>query len=166
MSAKRIARHLWKGGLHVRRIFPADALEKITQAVAASEAAHSGEIRFAVEASLDPLPLLKGVTARTRAVQVFSELGVWDTEANNGVLIYLLLADRDVEIIADRGIHAKVGADGWEKICRAMEERFRTGDFVTGVLRGIEAVGAHLQTHFPRDGRPDINELPDQPVIL
>jgi uncharacterized membrane protein len=166
MDMKRILRHLWKGGLHVQSLFPPATLEKITQAIAAAEVSHHGEIRFAVESSLDLAPLLKGLDARGRAVQVFSTLRIWDTEANNGVLIYLLLADRDVEIIADRGIHAKVGAEGWEKICGEMEKEFRAGNFETGVLRGIEAVGRHLEKYFPRTGAEDVNELPDAPVIL
>ena len=126
---------------------------------------HHGEVRFAVEASLDLAPLLKGVSARERAVSVFGELRVWDTEENNGVLIYLLLADRDVEILADRGVHAKVGAEGWESICKEMEAEFRQGHFESGAIRGIEAVGRHLRKHFPSRGG-DINELPDRPVIL
>jgi uncharacterized membrane protein len=165
MTMRRLLNHLWIGRPEVRRMFPEAALERIAKAVAASEAGHHGEIRFAVEASLDWRPLLKGVTARERAVQVFSDLRVWDTEANNGVLIYLLAADRDVEILADRGVHAKVGAEGWESICKAMEAEFRQGRFESGVIAGVEAVGRHLRTHFPRSG-PDANELPDQPVIL
>jgi uncharacterized membrane protein len=165
MDLTRIAKHLWIGGPDVKRLFPAASLENIARAVAASEAGHSGEIRFAVEASLDLGPLLKGVTARERAVQVFSDLRVWDTEANNGVLIYLLVADRDVEVLADRGVHAKVGAEGWESICKAMEAEFRQGRFESGVIAGVEAVGRHLQAHFPRAGG-DVNELPDAPVVL
>ena len=165
MQWKRIARHYWIGRPEVRKLFPEDALERITQAIAAAEAGHHGEIRFAVEASLDGRHLRHGVTARERAVEIFSQLRVWDTEANNGVLIYLLLADRDVEILADRGVHAKVGAEGWEAICQGMEAAFRQGRFEPGVVQGIQAVSAHLQAHFPRSG-PDVNELPDRPVIL
>ncbi len=165
MNLSRILRHLWVGRPEARRIFPAASLDRITKAIAATEADHHGEVRFAVEASLHTGPLFHGVTARERAVQVFADLRIWDTEANNGVLIYLLLADRDVEIIADRGVHAKVGADGWERICQAMELEFRAGRFESGVIAGIEAVGAHLRTHFPRRGE-DVNELPDAPVLL
>ncbi|MDB5048031.1 MAG: hypothetical protein JWO30_1102 [Fibrobacteres bacterium] len=165
MDWKRISRHLWIGGPHVRRLFPEETLGRITAAIASSEGGHHGEIRFAVEASLDWRALARGVTARERAVQVFSELRVWDTEANNGVLIYLLVADRDVEILADRGVHAKVGAEGWETICKRMEAEFRQGRFESGVIQGIQAVGRHLDAHFPRSG-PDVNELPDRPVLL
>jgi uncharacterized membrane protein len=167
MNISRISRHLWIGSPEVNKLFPAAALERITKAIAASEAGHHGEIRFAVEASLDLGPLLKGVTARERAIQVFSDLRVWDTEENNGVLIYLLIADHDVEILADRGIHAKVGAESWETICKALEAEFRQGRFEAGMLAGIASVGAHLNAHFPaRAGGANETELPDAPVIL
>jgi len=165
MDWRRALRHLWIGAWHVRKKFPPGGLQRITEAIGRGESAHHGEIRFAVEASLDWPYLWKGISARERAVEVFSQLRIWDTEANNGVLIYLLLADRDVEIIADRGIHAKVGAEGWEDICRKMEADFRRGEFEKGVLAGIQTVGAHLERHFPRRG-DDVNELPDTPVIL
>jgi uncharacterized membrane protein len=165
MNAKRIARHLFMTHWRVRRFFSGETLNAIDRAIKASEAAHVGEIRFAVEGALDVAPLFRGQTARERAIDVFSMLRIWDTERNNGVLIYLLLADRDVEIVADRGIHAKVGAEGWETICRAMETAFRQGDFKEGVIRGIEAVTRHLVEHFPAGG-DDRNELPDKPVIL
>ena len=98
-------------------------------------------------------------------MDVFSMLRVWDTAHNNGVLIYLLLADRDVEIVADRGVHARVGSEGWEQICQAMEVAFRRGDFEGGVLDGIRAVSAHLRYHYPEQG-PSANELPDRPAVL
>lgn len=166
MNISRITRHLWIGSPEVKRIFPAPSLERITSAIAASEAGHHGEIRFAVEASLELRPLLAGVTARERAIQVFSDLRVWDTEGNNGVLIYLLLADHDVEILADRGIHAKVGTAGWESICKGMEANFRQGRFEAGVMAGIASVGAYLDEHFPARGGANENELPDAPAIL
>jgi uncharacterized membrane protein len=162
--ARRL-RHLTTGRGAVRRVFPERSLQAIEAAIAAAERTHSGQIRFAVEASLDGAALLAGQGARERAVDVFSLLRVWDTEHNNGVLIYLLLADRDVEIVADRGIHARCGAAAWEEICRGMEAHFRAGRFEQGVLAGIEAVGAHLARHFPGAGRTG-NELPDRPVIL
>ncbi|HKP94725.1 MAG TPA: TPM domain-containing protein [Fibrobacteria bacterium] len=165
MDLTRLLRHLWIGRPEVRRLFPEASLERITRAIAASEKAHHGEIRFAVEASLEWRPLFQGVTAKERAVQVFSELRVWDTEANSGVLIYLLVADRDVEILADRGVHAKVGAAGWEAICGMMETEFRQGRFESGVALGIREVSRHLEAHFPRTG-PDVNELPDRPALL
>jgi uncharacterized membrane protein len=165
MDWKRLIRHLWIGNPERDRLFPPAALERITRAIAAAEAGHHGEIRFAVESSLSAAEIARGVDARQKAVEAFARLGVWDTEANNGVLLYLLLADRDVEIVADRGVHAKVGPEGWEAICRRMESEFRAGRFEAGVAAGIAEVGRHLETHFPRRGA-DVNELPDAPALL
>ena len=165
MSFGRIMRHLSSGRAAVRRAFPPRALDAVERAIRETEARHDGQIRFAVEAALDLSPLLAGQEARERALEVFSELRVWDTEHNNGVLIYLLLADRDVEIVADRGIHARLGAETWEAICREMEAAFRNGQFEAGVLAGIHAVGEHLSRHFPARGDKS-NEMPDRPVVL
>ncbi len=165
MNFKRVMRHLSIGRAAVRRAFSRQTLEAIECAIRQAEARHDGQIRFAVEASLELTPLLAGQTARQRAIEVFSELHVWDTEHNNGVLIYLLLADRDVEIVADRGIHARLGAEVWEVMCQEMEAAFRAGCFESGVLSGIHAVGEHLSRHFP--ARSDkLNEIPDSPVLL
>lgn len=154
------------GQLSIRRAFPEAALDRIEQAIKASEYSHDGEIVFAVEAALDLASLLKDKPARERAIDVFSMLRVWDTGLNNGVLIYLLMADRDVEIIADRGIYAKVGQAGWEHICQAMEVAFRQSQFEQGILTGIEAITQQLQTFFPASDRGRINELSNKPVIL
>ncbi len=154
------------GQLSIRRTFSEASLDRIEQAIMSSEQRHDGEIVFAVEAALDLASLLKDKSARDRAVDAFSLLRVWDTEFNNGVLIYLLMADRDVEIIADRGIHAKVGQAGWEYICQAMEVAFRQSQFEQGILTGIEAITQQLQTFFPASDRGRINELPNKPVIL
>ena len=158
-------RHLLTGGLAVRRVFPPRALHAIERAIRETEATHAGQIRFAVEASLDFAALRRNQTARERAIEMFSQLRVWDTEHNNGVLIYLLLADRDVEIIADRGIHVRLGSAAWEAICREMEAAFRLGKFEAGVIQGIHAVGGHLQRHFPVKSVTS-NELSDKPVVL
>jgi uncharacterized membrane protein len=165
MGMKRIARHLVATKWMVNRAFPRDALMAIEKAVKASEATHRAEIRFVVEGALDTAPLSRGQTARERAIDVFSQLRIWDTEHNNGVLIYLLLADRDVEIVADRGIDAKVGPREWERICREMEAAFRLADFLGGVVGGIQEVTRHLAEHFPPIA-DDRNELPDKPVVL
>ena len=165
MSMKRIARHLMASQWMLRRAFPRDTLVAIDKAIKASESLHRGEIRFAVEGALQIEPLFRGQTARERAIGVFSQLQIWDTEHNNGVLIYLLLADRDVEIVADRGIDAKVGQQEWERICRKMEAAFRQADFEGGVVGGIQEVTRHLAEHFPPIG-DDRNELPDKPVVL
>jgi uncharacterized membrane protein len=165
MHLARIARHLIAMPGAVRRAFPPAAMAAIEQAVARSETQHRGEVRFAVEAALDVSGLIAGQSARARAIEVFSQLGVWDTEDNNGVLIYLLLADRDVEIVADRGINAVVGAQDWEAICRAMEAALRRREFEPAVLGAIEAVTRLLARHFPpRAG--DHNELANRPVTI
>ena len=164
MSIRRITRHLLQHHWRAKQVFPKGVLDRIEQAIKRGEANHSGQVRFVVEGALDGAPLFRNQPARERALDVFSQLRIWDTVHNNGVLIYLLLADRDVEIIADRGIHAGVG-EGWEPICRKMEERFRRAEFEAGVIEGIRAVGEHLARHFPSE-RGGTNELPDKPVIL
>lgn len=166
MGIKRIGKHLLEHHWRVRRVFPKQALDQIEQAIKAGETTHAGQVRFVVEGALDGTPLFKGQSARQRALDVFSHLRIWDTTHNNGVLIYLLLADRKVEIVADRGIDAKVGSDGWQKICAAMEADFRSGSFSGGVIKGIGAVSQQLAVYFPRQGAGGPNELPDAPVVM
>lgn len=165
MSIKRIGKHLIEHQWRVRRVFPKETLDLIEQTIKAGEATHSGQVRFVVEGALDGMPLFKGQSARERALDMFSHLRIWDTAHNNGVLIYLLLADRDVEIVADRGIDAHVGAAGWQKICAAMEADFRNGNFSGGVINGIAAVSQQLATYFPKQSAGP-NELPDAPVVV
>ena len=165
MDIKRIVKHLLMTDGQIKRAFPAGAMHQIEAAIKASEGTHAGEIRFAVEGGLDGSPLFNGQSARDRAVELFSQLRVWDTQDNTGVLIYLLLADRAVEIVADRGIHAKVDAQAWSTVCRQMEAAFRQSDFEAGVLAGVQAVTAHLAKHFPAAGH-NRNELPDKPVVF
>ncbi len=165
MNIKRIVKHLLVTDGQVGRSFGRSSLNMIEAAIKASETEHVGEIRFAVEGGLDGAPLFKGQSARERAIDLFSQLRVWDTQQNTGVLIYLLLADRAVEIVADRGIHAKVDAQEWGKVCRQMEAAFRQSDFEGGVISGVQAVTRHLKQHFPSDSH-DRNELPNRPVVL
>lgn len=165
MSIKRIGKHLLEHRWRVRRIFPPEALAVIERAIKAGEETHSGQVRFVVEGALDGKPLFKNQSARERALDIFSQLRIWDTAHNNGVLIYLLLADRQVEIVADRGIDARVGAAGWERICKAMETDFKAGNFAGGVVKGIQAVSQQLAAHFPKH-RAGPNELPDKPVVI
>ena len=165
MNIQRIARHLLVTGGQVSRAFGRSTLNKIEAAIKASEAEHVGEIRFVVEGGLDGRPLFQGQSARERAVDLFSQLRVWDTQHNTGVLIYLLLADRAVEIVADRGIYARVDSQEWSKVCRQMETAFRQSNFEGGVVSGVQAVTRHLKQHFPSDDR-DRNELPDKTVVL
>jgi uncharacterized membrane protein len=164
MNIKRIARHLVMTQWQVNRAFPRQTLRAIEQAIKASETAHLGEIRFVVEGALDSALLFRAQSARERAIDVFAQLRIWDTEHNNGVLIYLLLADRDVEIVADRGIHAKAGSREWESICRKMEMAFKQRNYEGGVVSGIQAVTQHLMKHYPAVGGGR-NELPDKPVV-
>jgi uncharacterized membrane protein len=165
MSIGRITRHLLQHHWKRRSVFPPALLVRIEQAIKAGEATHAGQLRFVVEGALDGAPLFHNQPARERALDIFSQLRIWDTAHNNGVLIYLLLADRDVEIVADRGIDGKVGHEGWEKICQEMETDFRAGHFERGVIKGIEAVSREMAKHFPREGSGP-NELPDAPVVI
>ncbi len=165
MKIKRFARHLLMTRWQVSRAFPRDTLNAIEKAIKTSEAAHVGEIRFAVEGALDGSPLFNGQSARERAIDVFSQLRVWDTQNNNGLLIYVLLADRAVEIVADRGIHDKVSSGEWGQVCRQMEAAFKQSNYEEGVVAGVQAVTRHLTAHFPASGRGK-NELPDAPVVL
>jgi uncharacterized membrane protein len=164
MNLGRFARHLLTDRTSVRRAFPREAMRAIENAIAEQERRHAGQLRFAVEASLPLSELTRGADARTRAVEWFGRLHIWDTEHNSGVLIYLLLADRRVEIVADRGIHGKVGSAAWEAICGEMQRQFARGQFERGVVIGVRAIGDLLAGHFPSAG--ERNELPDKPVVL
>jgi uncharacterized membrane protein len=151
----------------VRRAFPDAALTRIGAAIAATEATHSGEIRFAVEAAMPWSYLKRDAPVRQRAAMVFSKLRVWDTEHNNGVLIYVELADRGIEIIADRGIARHVPHAQWQAIGQGMRDAFRAGRFEAGVIAAVEQAGALLAQHFPlAAGERNPNELPDKPVVL
>jgi uncharacterized membrane protein len=161
----RLLKHLFAAPS--RRLFAADALQRIAEAIAASETRHTGEIRFAVESALHPRAVLAGMQARERAHEVFAQLRVWDTRANNGVLLYLLLADHRIEIVADRGFEGLVSAEQWRGACQLVEERLKAGEPEAAVLHGIEALSALVEEHFPREaGYVDENELPDEPHLL
>jgi hypothetical protein len=161
----RLIKHLLIPGWWAQRAFGGAVLTRVEAAVAQSERQHRGELRFAVEGGLDPRVLLKGMTSRQRAVEVFSQLRVWDTEENSGVLIYVQLIDRDIEIVADRGINARVAQAEWDAICTRMESEFRDGRFEAGALSAIDEITALLARHFPaREANP--NELSDKPVLL
>jgi uncharacterized membrane protein len=162
----RFLRHLATDHGSRRRAFPPDALSRIEAAIAEGERRHRGQVRVAIEASLPLVRVLKRLSPRARALEMFGALSVWDTEENCGVLVYLLLADRDVEIVADRGIHAKVGDSAWAAICREMETAFRERRFEEGVVAGIARINALLAEHFPRTDSARTNELPDRPVFL
>lgn len=163
MNASRIARHIFMPRRSLRRAFDAAALSAIERAITDTEKTHGGEVRIALEASLDPAELFSGLAPRQRALQVFAQLGVWDTELNNGVLIYVLWADRDVEIVADRGYNGRVSAQEWSDVCQRMEQLFSQGAASQAAIAGIQAAGALIARHFPAVDR---NELPDRPVVL
>lgn len=165
MKVGRMLRHLFAARWRTRQHFTPAVLSEIESAIAAVESRHSGEIRFVVETALDAEELWRQVPPRTRALEVFSHLGVWDTAANNGVLIYVLFADRDVEILADRGLAARVPQEEWEQICREIEAHYREGRFAQGSVAGVRSVGRLLERHFPGQGA-DADELPNQPVLL
>lgn len=161
----RLFKHLVTPPWCVPRAFPRPVQEAIEAAIQRSEREHSGQIRLAVEGALGTGAALRNQAARERALEVFTHLCIWDTEQNNGVLIYLLLADRDVEIIVDRGLHAQVPQATWEAICQGMESEFKQNRFESGALLGIDAIGKLLATYYPAQvGNP--NELPDSLVHL
>ena len=165
MNLFRIIKHVMIPDWLARRPFSAAVCARIEQSIKASETMHRGEIRLAVESGFDLLPLLKGITPRDRALKVFSDLGVWDTEENTGVLVYLQLVDRELEIVADRGIHACVDQQAWESICRRMEAAFREGRFEEGAISGLREITDLLARHFPARAE-NSDELPNRPVML
>ncbi|MDX1915385.1 MAG: TPM domain-containing protein [Methylophilus sp.] len=161
----RFFTHLLSTPFHVRARFSQQALSRIEQAIEASEQKHAGEIRFVVEAGLHPVEIIYKKTPRKRALELFGRLNIWDTEHNNGVLIYLLLADRDVEIVADRGIDRLVGHEKWNAICHDMELMFKRGEFEAGILQGISEISALMSQHFPSSGLGK-NEISNRPVVM
>jgi uncharacterized membrane protein len=165
MNPTRFLRHIFFTRWTTRRHFTPQVLADIEATIRETEALHAGEIRFVVETALDLAELVEDPAPRTRAMQIFGQLGVWDTAQNNGVLIYLLLADHSVEIVADRGIAARIGQSEWDGVCREMERHFREGRFSEGSVAGIQEVGRLLSRHFPGQ-QADADELPNQPVLI
>jgi uncharacterized membrane protein len=155
---RRLFRHLLTDRMAVRRALPKAARKRIEAAIADGERRHRGQVRFAVEAALPLTRVLRNAPPRERALEVFSALRIWDTAENCGVLVYLLMADRDVE--------THVGTAAWDGICRKMEKEFRAGRFTEGVETGIAEINVLLAKHFPRTGPEAGNELSDRPVIL
>lgn len=165
MDTRRLFTHLAMPRGRVAKAFSPATLAAIGAAVTRAEANHCGELRFVVEGGMPLNALWRGQTPRQRAVDVFSQLRVWDTEHNNGILIYVQFADRRVEVLADRGIAARVPQAGWDGICRDMEAAFKAGDFRQGVVTAVSAAGDLLAAHFPASAGEG-NELPDAPVLL
>jgi uncharacterized membrane protein len=161
----RVLRHWRVSRADARRAFRESTLNAAAQAITAGEQTHRGEVRFIVEKSLPTDEVWDGVTSRQRALALFADYGVWDTEDNCGVLIYVNLAEHKVDIVADRGIDRKIDAATWQAVCSTMTEGFRQGRFHDATLAAIEQVNALLREHFPATGaRP--NELPDSPIML
>ena len=167
MRIGRLFKHWFATPGSLRRAFPDAVMDRIGSAIARAEAATTGEIRMAVEAALPWSYLRRDAPARQRALMMFSKLRVWDTEHNNGVLLYVDLADRSVEIVADRGIAHVVPQAEWDAICTAIRSAFKQGAYEAGAVAGIDAIGAVLARHFPvADGTRNPNELPNRPVSL
>ena len=166
MQIGRLIRHAAATHWRTRMMFPSATLDAIEQAIARAEQTHAGEIRFAIETALPPLHVLNGMAPRARAHDVFASLRVWDTVHNNGVLIYVQLADRVVEIVVDRGFEGRVSPAEWEAVCRLMEEHYRAGRFEAGSIAGVDAVGILLRLHFPAISERSANQLPDRPTLL
>lgn len=163
----RIWRHRWIDESEVRRALPEAVMQRLTGRVGASERRHSGEIRICVEAGLPMSYLWRHASARERAVTLFGKLRVWDTAHNNGVLIYLLLAEHAIEIVADRGLDSHVDDAAWAAMTQRMSAAFRDGRFEDGLTQALEEISALLVEHFPLgEGELDVNELPDEPVVL
>jgi uncharacterized membrane protein len=161
----RLLRHLFARPAHA--LYPADSLQRIADRIAQGERTHRGQVCFAVESSLPLAAVIAGHDARARAHEAFARLRVWDTAANNGVLVYLLLADHRIEIVADRGVAARIDDAQWREVCAQMEQRLARGEGEAAALVAIERVSALLATHFPRgEGDLDHNELPDLPTVL
>lgn len=162
---QRLIRHLCAFSWRTRRVLPPAALEAVEMAIEASEARHAGELRVVVEHALHPHALLRGQTGRERAVELFSALRIWDTGHNSGVLIYLLMADHDIEIVVDRGIRARVPDARWADLCRQLEIRLAQGEFRDGLLQAVTAITDELARHFPAADAKH-NELPDRVLVL
>lgn len=161
----RVMRHWRSSKADAQRAFPEATLAAAAQAIAAGEQTHRGEVRFIVEAALPTDEAWDGITNRQRALALFADYGVWDTEDNCGVLIYVNLAEHKVDIVADRGIDRKIDSATWQAVCRTMTDGFRQGNYHDAALAAIEQVNSLLRQHFPANGaRP--NELPDRPIML
>jgi TPM domain len=163
---QRILRHLWKDESDARRAVPADVLERLAQRVTASERRHTGEVRICIEAGLPWSYLRRNASPRERAVTLFGKMRVWDTEHNNGVLIYLLLAEHAIELVADRGLNRHVQPAEWQAMVARLGSAFREGRFEDGLTQALEEVSAVLVTHFPSaEGARQANEQPNTPSL-
>lgn len=165
-TLSRLCQNLFCGWWQLPRQFPPAQLDAIAKAVAEGEQMHGGQVCVAVESRLNPWRVLTGIDARQRAAEAFAHLRVWDTEANAGVLIYVLLAERRIEVLPDRGIRERVAESEWRAVCNTLSAALGAGDWQGGLRAGIEQVHALLRTHFPAPPGGHANELPDRPTIL
>jgi hypothetical protein len=164
---RRCLVHVLTTPLTVRRRFPRRVLDAIGAAIEKAEAGHTGEIVFVAEGSLPWIFLRRNASVRQRAIALFAELRVWDTELNNGVLVYVGLADRAVEIVADRGIARSVEAHVWHKLCQDLRDQCRQEQYEAGAVQTVRSLGALMEEHFPLTaGQSRSNELPDRPLAL
>ena len=162
----RILKHSSLGAADVRRAVPPALLERLGQRVSASEQRHTGEIRIYIEAGLPLSYLWRDAAARERAVMLFGKLRVWDTAHNNGVLIYLLLAERSIELVADRGLNQRISAPEWQTMVEHLGTALQAGRYEEGLTQALEEVSAVLVRHFPlQPGFARRNELPDAPLL-
>lgn len=160
----RLLRHRWQGDAH--RVISRSVLDRLAQRVSASEERHGAQLRLFVEGGLPASYVMRDAGPRERAVAMFGKLRVWDTEHNNGVLIYLLLAEHAIEIVADRGLASRVSEAQWQRVIESMRGALRERDFEDGLNRAIDAVTALLVAHFPlAAGDANPNELPDEPLL-
>ena len=161
----RLVRHRW-AELHLHRALTPAMLQELEQLIAKSELGHTGQVRICVEAGLPFSYLWRDASARERAISLFGKLRVWDTEHNNGALIYLLLADHAIEIVADRALDRTMNAEQWQTLISDMQAAFQSGHFHVGLIAALERVSLQLQNHFPRRGAaPNADNLPDVPVV-
>jgi uncharacterized membrane protein len=165
MTVKRLIDHLLMTQGYLKRCFSSRIVDAIDEEIRISERNHAGEICFVVEAALDCQSLFSNKSPNARAIELFSRMRIWDTEKNSGVLIYVLLADRAVVILADRGIHKKVGDETWQRICQTMEQHFKKGEYEYGALAGIRAVTEEVENYFPMP-YADRNEISNRPVLI
>lgn len=163
---QRLLPNVFAGWWRMRRSFNAVLLDDMAAAIGAGEREHLGELRFAVESRLSVAAVLEGVDATARAQQVFAQLRVWDTAHNSGVLIYLLLAERRIEIVVDRGVARRVPQAQWDTVRDTMRQCYARGEWREGSLQGIAAAHVLLHASFPADSKANIDELPDRPVLL
>ena len=162
----RILKHRWHDERSAARLLNGAALDRLENQVASSEKLHSGEIRLCVEASLPLSYLWRDASARERALTIFGKLRVWDTEHNNGVLIYLLLAEHAIEIVADRGLARVVSQNHWDQVLGGMRQAFARGQFEQGLAKAVEAVDSVLAQHFAlAPGQTNPDELPNRATL-